>query len=90
MGKGSLAELPTAIPFCKVLQKPAEKILIRYEKMPADFAQVVPHDPTAAAIQTVQSKRASSSPGPSSNVRSSSGKQHFYFYRITLFYCVIY
>uniref|UniRef100_A0A0N7ZXW0 Protein SZT2 n=1 Tax=Daphnia magna TaxID=35525 RepID=A0A0N7ZXW0_9CRUS len=52
-----------AIPCCKVLQKPAEKILLRYEKMPVDFFQVVPHDPFVGQNNNIQMKRPSASPG---------------------------
>ena len=62
------------VAFCRVLEKPAEKILIRYEKMPADFARVMPQD-AAHHSQTmagnIQLKRTSASPGQAGHMRAS-------------------
>ena len=41
---------PVAVSCCKVLRKPADKILLRYEKIPSDFSQVLPsHEPLTAS-----------------------------------------
>jgi len=64
-----------AIPCCKVLHKPAVKILVRYEKMPIDFSQVAPYDPFVSINNNIQVRRPSSSPGPPGYAKSPQGKE---------------
>lgn len=64
---------PAAVPCCKVLRKPADKILLRYEKIPADFSQVLPsHEPLSATNSNNNNNNNTSSSKQPSNTTGSS------------------